>query len=366
MVIQAELSRICLDLGKIQKGTCLNESDLPLGRTGGSAPRRGSFSAVTSAPARTRRAGRGDHGHRAHRGEAERCERRAPEEAEPLGRERRVAGLEPREHARVDAGAGARPARVPSRRRRILRRSSHSSIGIQQCLDALAEARAGAFENLADRRGLDAEGGRDFARVEPGAVAQAHDRALALGQLAERDEQRAPLPRAVEIVGRIGGVAGRLGQLTVAVTSGRRRRNRRRTVLTAMVVTQAAKRASARGAYLLSDVSTVSIASWVASSASASERSIPRTVRNTRSTCCVYSRRRAPGSPARACSTRRAISSSASGSASPPRREVNVAKSAASGDAVAPAHRVSGARTSGAPRGAPDRCGCDHDSTCVT
>ena len=86
--------------------------------------------------------------------------------------------------------------------------------GSQQCLDARAEARARPLENLADRRGLDAEGGRDFARVELGAVAQAHDRALALGQLAERDEQRAPLPRAVEIVCRIGCVVGRLGQLT--------------------------------------------------------------------------------------------------------------------------------------------------------
>ena len=70
------------------------------------------------------------------------------------------------------------------------------------------------------RRGLDAEGGPDFARVELGAVAQAHDRALALGQLRERDEQRAPLSRAVEILCRVGCVVGLSGSSPVAVSSG--------------------------------------------------------------------------------------------------------------------------------------------------
>ena len=51
-------------------------------------------------------------------------------------------------------------------------------------------------------------------RVELGAVAQAHDRALALGQLRQRDQERAPPPRAIERVCRIGSVVGRVGQFT--------------------------------------------------------------------------------------------------------------------------------------------------------
>jgi hypothetical protein len=54
----------------------------------------------------------------------------------------------------------------------------------------------------------------DFTRIELSAVAQAYDRALACRQLVECDEQRAPLPRAVEILCRIDYVIGRLGQLT--------------------------------------------------------------------------------------------------------------------------------------------------------
>jgi hypothetical protein len=97
-------------------------------------------------------------------------------------------------------------------------------VGFEQCLDARTESCARTLENLADCRRLDADGSRDLAGVELGAIAQAHDRPLALGQLAERDEQCAPLPRAVEIVDWIDGLVRRLGQLTGCSQLGTRLR----------------------------------------------------------------------------------------------------------------------------------------------
>src|SRR5262245_42994852 len=119
-----------------------------------------------------------------------------------------------RTRGRRCACAVARLAEVSSRRPESLHRSSTSSVGSQERFEAGAEASAGALESLADRGRIGSDGLSDLARIQLGAVAQAHNHPIAPRQFRERNEERAPLPQAVETVCRIDALVGYLGELT--------------------------------------------------------------------------------------------------------------------------------------------------------
>jgi hypothetical protein len=87
------------------------------------------------------------------------------------------------------------------------------SAGFDQGFDPLCEPGTGALEDLADVGGLHTELRRDFRGIEIRAIAKTDDLALARVELAERLQQRRPLPREVEAVAELGVRARDVRQL---------------------------------------------------------------------------------------------------------------------------------------------------------